>query len=145
MLLWFCKLIINPKIYHFNPKIISKMFISKCRISMKLYSKKKQLPALQNEKLFSMCFCRFSLYFQGMTFPSSSRKSSWWRNACTTILWPTLGATSGKSRLKILCLLYAQYFLLFPDSQKHYVRYEEFICYCENEPMPETHMSYLIT
>lgn len=48
-------------------------------------------------------FC-LSLCFQEMIFPSFSRKSSWWKNASTTTLWPTLGATSGKSQQKITLL-----------------------------------------
>lgn len=46
------------------------------------------------------CVCVFSLCFQAMTFPSYSRKFSWWRNARTRILWLTLGATSGRGQLQ---------------------------------------------
>lgn len=64
----------------------------------------------------SMCLCDFCLCFQGMTFPSYSRKSSWWRNACTTISWPTLGATSGESRLPYSCFVIFMHTLFFSLS-----------------------------
>lgn len=64
--------------------------------------KTKQGRKWNKHFFFGPCVCDFSLCFQGMTFPSYSRKSSWWRNASTTILWPTLGATSGKSQHKML-------------------------------------------
>lgn len=95
----------------------------------------------------TQCFCPYviSPSVQEMTFPSYSRKSSWWRNACTTILWPTLGATSGKSQLKILLL--CRFTLLFPPLPQP-VQGITFVKFTTvkmpfNEPPPESHLRYI--
>lgn len=60
-----------------------------------------------NQKVLTACPCVrvFSLCSQAMTFPSFSRKSSWWRNARTRTSWLTLGATSGGSPVVVFCTL----------------------------------------
>ena len=60
-----------------------------------------------------------------MTSPSSSRRSSWWRSACTTTSWPTLGVTCGKIPLQPV---HGSFIQSFSGSLTHLISFFPLFC-----------------